>query len=177
MTRCSSAYPDCCVFAWQSHLSTPSHSQSFLPPRQRRTAGGRRAARLCACGGGGAAVTRRRLLAPQPKPWRDVVATLLQYLHTDSACCRDEPGALADRQAQVGAPPSPLLCLHMAKTPHHCFRLPRSGKRLAAALLVHVCVSIVIMRFRDLFLGLRKEGLQLAGGSSVDSPVPASAGF
>ena len=28
---------------------------------------------------------------------------MLQYLHTDSACCRDEPGPLAERQAQVCA--------------------------------------------------------------------------
>ena len=39
--------------------------------------------------------------AVQPKPREQVVETMLQYLHTDSACCRDEPGPLADRQAQV----------------------------------------------------------------------------
>ncbi len=39
---------------------------------------------------------------------------MLQYLHTDSACCRDEPGPLADRQAQV-----PLLMTHRTSALHH----------------------------------------------------------
>ena len=26
---------------------------------------------------------------------------MLQYVHTDAACCRHEPGVVADRQAQV----------------------------------------------------------------------------
>ncbi len=47
------------------------------------------------------------VLNPQPKPREMVIDTMLQYLHTDSACCRDEPGPLADRQAQV----RPLACL------------------------------------------------------------------
>lgn len=37
----------------------------------------------------------------QPKPREAVIDTLLQYLHTDSACCRDEPGPLAEQQSQV----------------------------------------------------------------------------
>lgn len=37
----------------------------------------------------------------QPKPREEVVAAMLQYLPTDSAVCRDEPGLLASRQAQV----------------------------------------------------------------------------
>lgn len=37
----------------------------------------------------------------QPKPQEAVIETLLQCLHTDSACCRDEPGPLADQQAEV----------------------------------------------------------------------------
>lgn len=31
-----------------------------------------------------------------------MIETLLQYLHTDSACCREEPGPVTDRQAEVG---------------------------------------------------------------------------
>lgn len=38
----------------------------------------------------------------QPKPREDVIATMLQYLPTDSVICREEPGPVADRQAQVG---------------------------------------------------------------------------
>lgn len=37
----------------------------------------------------------------QPKPRERVIETLLQYLHTDSACCREEAGPVADRQAEV----------------------------------------------------------------------------
>lgn len=37
----------------------------------------------------------------QPKPRGEVVATMLQYLPTDSLLCRDEPGPLAERQEQV----------------------------------------------------------------------------
>ena len=37
----------------------------------------------------------------EPKPRHEVVATMLQYLPTDSVVCRDEPGDLADLQAQV----------------------------------------------------------------------------
>ncbi len=41
------------------------------------------------------------LVALQPKPRAVVLETLLQYIHTDATCCRHEPGALAERQAQV----------------------------------------------------------------------------
>ncbi|KAK9831932.1 hypothetical protein WJX81_000790 [Elliptochloris bilobata] len=40
----------------------------------------------------------------QPKPRAAVIDAMLQYVHTDAACCRHEPGALADRQAQVFDP-------------------------------------------------------------------------
>jgi ATP synthase F1 complex assembly factor 2 len=40
----------------------------------------------------------------EPKPREDVVDTMLQYLPTDSVLCRDEPGELADRQAQASRP-------------------------------------------------------------------------
>ncbi|PRW59691.1 ATP synthase mitochondrial F1 complex assembly factor 2 [Chlorella sorokiniana] len=40
----------------------------------------------------------------QPKPREEVIATMLQYLPTDSVICHDEPGALADRQKQLYAP-------------------------------------------------------------------------
>lgn len=44
----------------------------------------------------------------QPKPQEEVVATMLQYLPTDSTICRAEPGPLASRQAQVRC----ALCRH-----------------------------------------------------------------
>jgi hypothetical protein len=37
----------------------------------------------------------------QPKPREKVIETTLRYMHTDTACCRYEPGTLAERQAQV----------------------------------------------------------------------------
>ncbi|EIE21711.1 ATP12-domain-containing protein, partial [Coccomyxa subellipsoidea C-169] len=40
----------------------------------------------------------------QPKHRNLVVNTLLTYLHADSACCRDAPGPLSARQAQVYDP-------------------------------------------------------------------------
>ncbi|KAL4426546.1 hypothetical protein ABPG77_008404 [Micractinium sp. CCAP 211/92] len=40
----------------------------------------------------------------QPKPREDVIATMLQYLPTDTVLCRDEPGPLADRQAKLYDP-------------------------------------------------------------------------
>ena len=40
----------------------------------------------------------------EPKPRADVVEAMLQYLPTDSVLCRDEPGELADRQAQASWP-------------------------------------------------------------------------
>lgn len=44
----------------------------------------------------------------EPKPRDEVVATMLQYLPTDSVLCRDEAGLVADRQAQARvSSPSP----------------------------------------------------------------------
>lgn len=37
----------------------------------------------------------------QPKPREKVIDTLIRYLDTDAVCCREEPGKLADFQAQV----------------------------------------------------------------------------
>lgn len=40
-------------------------------------------------------------MSAQPKPRAAVIEAMLQYVHTDAACCRHEPGELADRQAQA----------------------------------------------------------------------------
>lgn len=40
----------------------------------------------------------------QPQPRARVIEHVSKYLHTDSACCRYEPGELADRQASVFDP-------------------------------------------------------------------------
>jgi ATP synthase F1 complex assembly factor 2 len=37
----------------------------------------------------------------QPQPREVVVSAMAGYLHTDPVVCRDEPGKLADRQAEV----------------------------------------------------------------------------
>ena len=37
----------------------------------------------------------------QPKSRDKVIDTMLQYLDTDAICCREEPGKLADMQAEV----------------------------------------------------------------------------
>ncbi len=56
------------------------------------------------------------MLLLQPKPREQVIESMLQYLHTDSACCRDEPGPLADRQAQVPLLMRPGLVLSTTLT-------------------------------------------------------------
>ena len=45
--------------------------------------------------------SNRPAVSAQPKPRVAVIEAMLQYVHTDAACCRHEPGALADRQAQA----------------------------------------------------------------------------
>ena len=46
----------------------------------------------------------------QPKPRDKVIETLIRYLDTDAVCCREEPGKLADCQAQVGDSQCRLCC-------------------------------------------------------------------
>lgn len=56
-------------------------------------------------------------MSAQPKPRAAVIEAMLQYVHTDAACCRHEPGALADRQAQARTCSSAMHPFSFASVP------------------------------------------------------------
>jgi len=87
-----------------------------------------------------------------------VIETLLQYLHTDSACCRDEPGPLAARQSQV-PPRARIACA--------CVPLPRMGSlrscmHLATAAGLPV-TAILLLLGRSMVWLLNGDSMQSAG--------------
>ena len=79
--------------------------------------------------------SRLDLLPLQPKPRSDVIETLLSHLHTDAACCREQNGAIAARQAEVG-----LLALHLLYFMGH---RPVLVKKVSVLSLLQVYTPIV----------------------------------
>ena len=85
---------------------------------------------------------RARCSYVQPKPRERVIETLLQYLHTDSACCREEPGAVADRQAEVLQffVPTAKLLASCASVPKHAPDI-RDTHVICASMLRSRCLT------------------------------------
>ena len=51
----------------------------------------------------------------QPRPRDKVIAHIMNYVHTDAACCLYERGTLARRQQEVGASRNMLIGPHSSR--------------------------------------------------------------